>query len=167
MQHVASQLETLYDTATVHFLPILDLNPSDETCIYSTLLFVIKEGQRIGILKPCVTFEQPLWLKAMGIIKEKDLNTVCRLRGFHLLMSFLGSIGKLMVGSGSEEVFEEIYSEDTVKLIFSGKAVARALRAHMLIQSTLISHLLNSLVDGGELYLSELEKTYNKTMETE
>ena len=33
-------------------------------------------------------------------------------------MSFLGGIEKLMVGSGLEEVFEEIYSEDTVKHIF-------------------------------------------------
>ena len=165
MQHVTSQPETLHDTATPKFLLILDVNPSDETCIYPTLFFVIKEGQRIGIVTPCITFDQPLWLKAMGIIKEKDLNTVCRLRGFHMLMSFLGSIGKLMIGSGLEEVFEEIYSEDTVKHIFSGKAVARALQAHMLTQSALISHLLNSLVDVGELDLSELEKTYNKTME--
>ena len=52
-----------------------------------------------------------------------------------MLTSFLGSIGKLMVGSELEEVFEEIYSEDTVKNIFSGKAVTRALRAHMLTQS--------------------------------
>ena len=81
-----------------------------------------------------------------------------------MLKSFLGSIAKLMVGSGLEEVFEETYYEDTVKHIFSGKAVARALRAHMLTQSALISHLLNSLVDEGELHLSELETTYNKTM---
>ena len=67
---------------------------------------------------PCITFDQPLWLKAMGIIKEKDLNIVCHLRGFHMLMSFLGSIGKLMVGAGLEEVFEKICSEDTVKHIF-------------------------------------------------
>ena len=74
MQHVTSQLETIYDTATVNFLQILDLNPSDETCIYSTLLLVINDGQRIGILTPGIKFDQPLWLKAMGIIKEKDLN---------------------------------------------------------------------------------------------
>ena len=56
-------------------------------------------------------------------------------------MGFLGGIRKLMIGSELEVVFEEIYSEDTVKHIFSGKAVARALRAHMLTQSALISHL--------------------------
>ena len=70
-----------------------------------------------------------------------------------------------MVGSVLKEVFEEIYSEDAVKHTFSGKAVARALRGHMLTQSALISHLLNSRV-VRELDLSELEKTYNKTMET-
>ena len=58
-----------------------------------------------------------------------------------MLMGFLGGIRKLMIGSELEVVFEEIYSEDTVKHIFSGKAVARALRAHMLTQSALISHL--------------------------
>ena len=42
-------------------------------------------------------------------------------------MGFLGGIRKLMIGSELEVVFEEIYSEDTVKHIFSGKAVARAL----------------------------------------
>ena len=81
------------------------------------------------------------------------------------MLSFLGSIRKLMVGSGLAEVFEEIYSEDTVKHAFFGKAVARALRGYMLTQSALISHLLNSRVNR-ELDLSELEKTYNKTMET-
>ena len=83
-----------------------------------------------------------------------------------LISSFLGSIAKLMFGSGLEEVFEEIYYEDTVKHTFSGKAVARALGAYLLTQSALISHLLNSLVDGGELELSELGKTCNKTMKT-
>ena len=58
-----------------------------------------------------------------------------------MLMGFLGSIRKLMVVSELEVVFEEIYSEDTVKHMFSGKAVARAFRAHMLTQSALISHL--------------------------
>ena len=71
-----------------------------------------------------------------------------------MLMNFFGSIGKLMVGSELKEVFEGIYSEDTLKHIFSGKAAARALRAHILTQSALISHLLNSLVDGGEPDLS-------------
>lgn len=101
----------IYEKATVKFLPIIDLNPSDETCINSTLHFVIKQAEKLGIPTPFITFDQPLWLKATGIIKDQNLNIMCRLGGFHTLMSFLGSIGKLMAGSGLEEVFEEVYAE--------------------------------------------------------
>ena len=78
--------------SSIEFLPIIDLNPSNETYIYSTLSFVIKEASRFHVV-PCITFDQPLWLKAICIIKEKSLPIVCRLGGFHTLMSFLGSIG--------------------------------------------------------------------------
>ena len=50
-----------------------------------------------------------------GNNQGKSLQMVCRLSGFHTLMSFLGSIGNLMNGSGLEEVFEEVYSKDTFK----------------------------------------------------
>ena len=61
-------LETL---ASVKFLPVIDLNPSDETCIYSTFSFLIKEAKKLNIPSVCITFHQSLWQKAMGIIKEK------------------------------------------------------------------------------------------------
>ena len=54
-----------------------------------------------------------------------------RLGGFHTLMSFHRSMGNLMNGSGLEEAFEEVYSEDTITHILLGHAVARALRTHM------------------------------------
>ena len=77
----------------------------------------------------------------MGIIKDMNLQMLCRLGGFHTLMSFLGSVGNLMNGAGIENVFEEVYSEDTVKHIKSGHAVARALRAHVLVQGVLVNHI--------------------------
>ena len=43
----------------------------------------------------CVTFDQPLWLMAYGIIEEVGLDIVARLGGFHTLMSYLGAIGKV------------------------------------------------------------------------
>ena len=35
-----------------------------------------------------------------------------------------------MNGSGLDEAFEEVYSEDKIKHVISGHAVARALRAY-------------------------------------
>ena len=80
----------------VSFLPIIDLHPNGKSCIYSTLLFVSEQAKSLMVPTPCITFDQPLWIKSMEIIKAKGLNVVTRLGGFHLLMSFLGSVGKLM-----------------------------------------------------------------------
>lgn len=156
---------TIYEKATVKFMPIIDLNPCDETCINSTLHFVIKQAEKIGIPTPCITFDQPLWLKATGIIKDQNLNIVCRLE-FHTLMSFLGSIGKLMAVSGLEEVFEEVYAEHTVVQMFSGKTVTRSLRAHMLVHGALVIHLINALVDERKIDPLQLEPMYKKAIMT-
>ena len=40
-------------------------------------------------------------------------------------MSFLGSIGHLMTGSGIKELFEMIYAPKAVEQIMSGKAISR------------------------------------------
>ena len=129
------------------------MNSSDENCIYSTLLFVIEEAKKSKIPVPCITFDQPLWQKALGIIKVKKLNTVCRLGGFHTLMSFLGSIGNLMKGSDLEKLFEEVYS------------VARALRDHLLVQSALVNHISYTLIEENKLVVDDLESSYRKPME--
>ena len=69
--HVTSQATSAYESASAKFLPVIDLNPSDERCAYSTLLFVIEEAKKLNIPCPCITFDQPLLQKAMGIIKGK------------------------------------------------------------------------------------------------
>ena len=91
----------------------------------------------MSILTPVVTFEQPLWYKASGIIAEKKLDIICRLGGFHTLMSFICSIGYVMSGSGLEEVLTEVYAENSVLHMVSGKAYARAVRGYILVDSTL------------------------------
>ena len=103
--------------ADILFLPIIDLDPSDMTrCIYSTLLFVESQAQKLNMLTACITFDQALWIKAIEIIKGKSLKIVCRLGGFHLIISYLGSIGRVMPteGSGLSEVLETAYGANAV-----------------------------------------------------
>ena len=84
-------------------------------------------------IAPCVTFEQPLWIKVLEIVVSMKLNIAIRLRGFHTMLSFLGSIGHLIEGSYLKRLFEAFYTKNTVPHIMSGKAVSRALRAHLLV----------------------------------
>ena len=62
---------------------------------------------------------------------------ILRLGAFHMEMSFLGSIGHLMAGSGIKELFEMIYAPNAVEQIMSGKAFSRAVRAHLLLDAVL------------------------------
>ena len=121
----------------IMYLPIIDLNPTKENCIYFTFLFIQDQAKVLNIVTLCITFDQPLWLKAVEITKSKSMNVVCRLGGFPMLMSFLGSIRRLMECSGISELFQIVYSSDTAVHMLSGKAYSRALRAHFLVQSAL------------------------------
>ena len=52
-------------------------------------------------------------------------------------MNFLGSIGNMMAGSGLKEVMSQVYAEGSVEHMLSGKAMARAVRAHLMVNSAL------------------------------
>ena len=110
-------------------------------------------------MTPAITFDQPLWLKALGIAKSKGLNIVCRLGGFHTPMSFLGSIGTLMDGSGIQCALTEIYGENVVPHLMSGKAYSRSLRGHLLLEAALTQKLIGGMYDQLEgTDIDELDK---------
>lgn len=64
MLHVFSDNQHPTPKYEVLLLPIIDLNPSDEACIYSTLTDIQSQTEQLDIPTPCITFDQPLWLKA-------------------------------------------------------------------------------------------------------
>ena len=75
-----------------------------------------------------------------------------------------------MKGSGIEELFNEVYAENTVQQIISGKAVSRALRAQLLAESALISILFEdteaaNIAEVNE-FVSVLEKKSLEKIET-
>jgi len=107
--------------AVIEMKPLLDAKSIDESCIFSTLDYVCKPAEQLNVT-PCITFDQPLWLIAFTISSQLNLGVVCRLGGFHTLMSYLGSISSVMAGSGLEELVGVIYGKDTVSHIVSGKA---------------------------------------------
>ena len=64
-------------------LPIIDLDPNDYLCIYSTLVFILNQAKKLNIRTPCLTFDLPLWLKSMDIVNAKSFDVVIILGGFH------------------------------------------------------------------------------------
>ena len=48
MQHLFSDDQNSTPRSEVLFLPIIDLNPLDETCIYSTLIYVESQAEKLN-----------------------------------------------------------------------------------------------------------------------
>ena len=101
----------------VSLLSIIDLNPTDPTCIYSTLCFVEQQAKQLRIETPCITCDQPLWQKAVDIITATKMNMVCRLGGFHMTMSFSGSVGSVMSGSELSDALQMVYAPNAVPVV--------------------------------------------------
>ena len=129
--------------SSVVFLPMINMSSSNTACIFSTLKF-ISEHARHHKVTPIITFDQPLWWKALMVIESEPADSdlrqvVLRLGSFHTEMSFIGSIGHLIAESGLKELLELIHATNAVKQIRTGKAIARAVRAHLLVDVVLKS----------------------------
>ena len=127
--------------ASMLFLPMIDMDPGNLTCIFSSLQFICNHARQYNV-KPMITFDQPLWLKSLEVIESQPDGSefhdiILQLGGFHTLMSFLGCIGHIMAGSGLQYLLEQVYAGTTVKHMLTGKAYSRAVRGHLLVAAAL------------------------------
>ena len=115
-------------------------DPNDLNTIFTLLKECIqRSSDRIAI----VTFDLPIWLKSVHIIKQENLPVIARLGGFHLLKSYLGSIGNIMQDSGLQEVIQLIYpGSTTASHIIDGGCFDKAIRAHLLIDAAIYQHIM-------------------------
>ncbi len=79
--------------SSILFLPIIDMNSSDMTCLYTTLLYVSSHAKHYGVT-PILTFDQPLWWKALIIQKSTPVGSeirsiILRLGGSHTGSSWI------------------------------------------------------------------------------
>ena len=102
----------------------------------------------LNLVTPCITFNQPLWQKAVEITQARNPDVVCRLGGFHM-MSFFESIGSPMNGSGLHELLETCYGPNSIDHM-SGKAVSRDLRGHFLVEAALMTRIGDSILPEME-----------------
>ena len=73
-------------------------------------------------------------------------------------MSFLGSMGTMMKGSGLAESFENVCGEPTVRQMFAGKAVSLALSGHSLDEAVLMTKKLRYLFPTDYNYFQEVDE---------
>lgn len=174
MMHLIHQGSKHPGKSSVTFLPMVDMYPGDKTCILSTLEYLHNLAKKNHV-PAVITFDQPLYWKASEIQHSSHTNSHLRdivllLGSFHTLMNLLGAIGGLMHGSGLGTILEEIYGENAVVHILSGKAVQRALRGHLLVDKCLNQIILDALMQDDPKVSSvveEMEAVYSAVVSGE
>ena len=89
--------------SSVRFLLAIDLNPGDMNCVYSTLRYISTHARRHNVAQ-IVTFDQPLWIKAViiqaSVSPDNGIRSiVVRIGGVHTQMSLLDAKGNSMTGA--------------------------------------------------------------------
>ena len=131
------------EKSLIEFLPIIEGDPNDYSTIYTTLMECLRRSQSPAV----ITFDLPIWLKATQIVLQSELPIITRLGGFHLLKSFLGSIGTIMADSGLQELIQLVYPGScTAEHILSGGAYAKSIRFHLLASAGIAKFILRDIV---------------------
>lgn len=136
-----------FHVSDVVTLPFINLNPSNLSTIYTALNFALKEASRHGRNYCIVTFDQPLFIKAVDIVhasSELCDAVIVRLGGLHMTFSFMGADGYIMSGSGIEQLWSTVYAEGSIQQILNGHSYYRALRARVLDAQAIASIILSS-----------------------
>ena len=153
-----------YSTSKIIPLPFVNASPSNYDTILTVLIEAATKCQAMGQEHSFVTFDQPLYWKAREIVTSIDpqkdeynlSSIIIGLGGFHILMSFLGSIGFVMEGSGLKEAFNQIFAENSSEKALIGHAFSRAVRGHSLVQIAL-ANIIFSTINFSEVELIELD----------
>ena len=148
--------------SVITMLPVINLHATDTTALYSLLSFVTDQSRKFDVATPSIIFDQSLLVKTYNIVLSMNMNILVHLGAFRQLMSFLGSTGCLMDGSGLCAGLGNVYAPVTVGHMFSGRVFARAIRGHMLCASAVLSLLLEEFWDSISLEeKSQLAKTFD------
>ena len=80
-----------------------------------------------------------------------------------MLMSFVGSLGKLMEGLGLENTLGTIYGPNTIKQIKQEKEISRGVRAHILTEAALVFQLQRILLDKYQVNMADASEASIKS----
>ena len=128
----------------VHYRPLIDMIPAEPDTMLTAMCAAIDISKQSGQDMTIFTSDQQLYKIAVQIQwnePERFNNMINRLGGMHMLMSFLGSIGSLMKGTGLEEITAKVFGG--VKKMLDGKKYPDNFRAMRIVAEELLRDVID------------------------
>ena len=148
---------------------MIDLPPTDPTCVYSTLKHIETESRKYGKVSVC-TFDQALSWKALQVFFVPKMRHGALYHPTGRIphtYEFLGCYGYAISNSGLREAFELVYAAQTVLHPLSGKAFNRAWREHPLTDLSLNTLLVRDVFNSLEVDVNDMQNLTKKAMKGE
>lgn len=126
----------------IGYLPIIDASPTEMATVHTVLLRSVDIANNLDLNAITVVFDQAIYSKAQEIRWQHKIfqeRLVLRLGDFHLVMAFLGCMGKRFQDSGFEDVLIEsgAIAAGSIKGVQTGHHYNRAMRCHKLLYEAL------------------------------
>lgn len=117
----------------MRYLPFISAPPSNFSTVYTATLRLISVANSQGQPHILVTADLAIYSKAQQIIWSKpelQSSVTMRLGGMHLIMTFIGSIGKLYGDGGLLDILtsSNVYASGTAQMLLQGKHFAKGIR---------------------------------------
>ena len=111
--------------SSIVYQQIIDSNPNDYSAITTALLRCIQLEKTNYTV---ITFDLPIWLKAVDLILSQRMPIIPRLGGFHLLKSCFATFDVIFADSGLHDIIKLI-SEDELAAdsILNGNSYDKAI----------------------------------------
>ena len=126
--------------SSIVYQPIIYSNPNDYNTT-NTALF-----RCIQLEKPnysVITFDVPIWLKAVDLILSQRMPIIPRHGGFYLLKFYLATFGVIFANSGLHDIMKLIYEGKlAADSILYGNSYDKAIRTHFLIDAAILQHVI-------------------------
>ena len=156
---------TEFEESEISILNFVNFKPSDPSTLYTALRYTQDICDRHEIKFCPVTFDQPLFIKAVEILeqhKSELKSNIIRIGSFHNLMSFMGAIGTIMADYGLTDLLETVSAPNTAAQMETGHDYARALRANILSAAAVTKHMLDVPSEADKINCDELAVRINK-----
>ena len=152
----------------ITLLQTVDLSASNPTVIYSVVQFICKQAAKWNIGAPCITFDQPLYIKTFKISRFLQMSIVKGLGGFHLLISFLGCIGSVIEPSVLKRWSWKQICTDNSLAYTDWQSILKGTNKKFSAESAFFALILSNAISedfqtDDQNRMNEMNETENKT----